>query len=133
MLPAIAVLHGRHSAVRDSGAVLALIAGTAAVVVGLAASVALDLRPAALVVLGVWWWTIGKMWATTSVLPAIFGLVTATLGVLAFVGAGALLVASDALVPGLAAGQSWTAVHAAIGAWLVALAAVLYRVRVGGP
>ncbi|MEK6620213.1 MAG: hypothetical protein AABZ26_04475 [Chloroflexota bacterium] len=68
MLPAIAILHVRHAQVRQSGAILGTIAGTAMVTVGLGGSVNVDLQPAALVVLGIWWWSIGKTWAETAVL-----------------------------------------------------------------
>ena len=126
MLPAIAVLHVRHGAVRASGAMLGTIAGTATVTVGLAGSVALDLRPAALVVLGVWWWTIGKMWVETAVLPRTLGIATATLAVLAFGGALVLVLSADFLLPGAAAaGQAWTIVQVVIGLWLFALAGAL--------
>ncbi len=128
MLPAIAVLHVRQAALRPSGAILATIAGTATVTVGLAASVALDLRPGALVVLGVWWWTMGKMWVETAVMPPALGVVTATLAAIAMVGALALVIASDLLIPGsVAAGQAWTVVQAVLGLWLFGLAAVLLR------
>jgi hypothetical protein len=126
MLPGVAVLHSLHRAVRSSGAVLGTIAGTATVAVGLAGSVALDLRPAALVVLGVWWWTIGKMWVETGVMPRAFGVATATLAVVAFVGAAALVLGAGLLQPGISAGQAWTVVHVAIGLWLLGLAAGLW-------
>jgi len=84
LLPAIAVLHVRHAAVRQSGAILATIAGAAVATVGLAGSANVDVRPASLFVLGMWWWTIGKMWVQTGVLPRTFGRVTAALGLVAF-------------------------------------------------
>jgi hypothetical protein len=127
MLPALAVLHVRHTAVRSSGAMLATVAGTATVIVGLAGSVALDLRPAALVVLGTWWWTMGKMWVQTAVMPRALGIATATLAVVALVGALALVVSTDLLVPGaVAAGQAWTIAQAVLGVWLLGLAAGLW-------
>jgi hypothetical protein len=129
MLPAIAVLHSLHRTVRSSGAVLGTIAGTATVAIGLAASVALDLRPAALVVLGVWWWTIGKMWVETGVMPRVLGLATAALAVLAIVGAALLVLSADLLQPGVAAGQAWTIVHVVIGLWLLGLSASLVMSR----
>ncbi len=129
MLPAIAVLHVRHTTVRQSGAILGTIAGVATVTVGLAGSVALDLRPAALVVLAVWWWTMGKMWAETGVMPRLLGIVTATLAVIASAGAGVLALSSDLLMPGaVAAGQAWTIAQMAIGLWLLGLAIALLRV-----
>src|SRR4029078_4396962 len=84
LLPAIAVLHVRHAGVRQSGAILGTIAGAAVATVGLAGSANVDVRPASLFVLGMWWWTIGKMWAQTGVLPRTFGRVTAVLGLVAF-------------------------------------------------
>src|SRR5947209_1338150 len=63
LLPGIAVLHVRHAAVRQSGAILATIAGAAVATVGLAGSANVDVRPASLLALGLWWWTVGKMWA----------------------------------------------------------------------
>src|SRR5207244_2528616 len=80
LLPGIAVLHVRHAAVRQSGAILATIAGAAVATVGLAGSANLDVRPAALFVLGLWWWTIGKMWVETRGMPRPFGLATAARG-----------------------------------------------------
>ena len=129
MLPTIAVLHVRHSAVRSSGAMLGTIAGTATVGVGLVAAIALDLRPAALIVLGIWWWTIGKMWVETDVMSRSLGFVTAALGVLAFVAAALLALLADLLVPGATAGQAWTVVHAVVGLWLIALAGLVLTTR----
>ena len=132
------MLHVRHAAVRQSGAILATIAGAAVATVGLAGSASIDVRPASLFVLGMWWWTIGKMWAQTGVLPRTFGLVTAALGLIAF-----------ALVPLQAFSPAWLAVmprsladalaqpyfsaaHLAIGAWLLVLAATFARERGAG-
>lgn len=130
MLPAIAVLHARNALVRESGAVLGTIAGTATVAVGLGGSVAVDLRPAALVILGVWWWTIGKMWTETGALHRAFGIVTAALGALAFVAGPAAAASGALLVAGsVATGQAWSLVQAVIGSWLVLLALVLARER----
>src|SRR5262249_11862639 len=123
--------HVRHRAVRSSGAVLATIAGTSTVAVGLVGSVALDLRPAALVALGVWWWTIGKMWVETGVMPRALGFATATLAVLAFVAVPAFVLTPDLLSPGSTAGAAWTLVHVAIGLWL-ACAAALFRAAAEG-
>jgi len=123
------VLHVRHAAVRQSGAILGTIAGAAVATVGLAGSANIDVRPASLFVLGMWWWTIGKLWAETGVLPRTFGRVTAALGLVAF-----------ALVPLEAFSPKWisvmprsladalaqpyfSAAHLALGLWLLALAA----------
>lgn len=128
MLPPIAVLHVRHAPVRQSGAVLGTIAGTAAVVVGLGGSLNVDLRPAALFVLGIWWWTIGKMWVETRVIRSDVGLVTATLGMLALLGAfleSASVLA--AIVPGYPGIDVWTGGQIALGVWLIGIALVLAR------
>ncbi len=134
ILPAIAVMHVRNAPVRDSGAILGTIAGTSAVAMGLAGSVNVDLEPAALLLLGVWWWTTGKMAAQTRSLPAGFGVATAAGGALA--AAAALLAAfssaSIAVLPAsiaIVAEQPYFAIsHAALGAWLLALAAVFRTV-----
>lgn len=119
MLPAIAVLHVRHGLVRQSGAVLGTIAGTATVAIGLAGSIIWDLRPSALVVLAVWWWTMGKMWAETGILPRPFGVLTAT---------GAALVLVAALLLSLPGPGVWAATQIVIGTWLLFLAALLMRI-----
>jgi hypothetical protein len=128
ILPAVAVMHLRHRGVRDSGAILGTIAGTAVVAVGLVASVNVDLRVAALFVLGMWWWTIGKMWVVTGVLPRELGTVTAALGALAL-GAAFLESANilSAFVPGYPDIDVWTLGHVALGVWLIAIAVVLAR------
>ncbi|MDQ6859046.1 MAG: hypothetical protein M3Z65_08640 [Chloroflexota bacterium] len=130
LLPGIAVLHVRHAAVRQSGAILATISGAAVATVGLAGSANIDVRPASLFVLGMWWWMIGKMWAQTGVLPRRFGLVTAGLGLAAFV-----LVPIEAFSPGFVAVMPrsladalaqpyFTAAHLVLGVWLIGLAGV---------
>jgi hypothetical protein len=128
MLPAIAVLHARHGRMRESGTILATIAGTATVAVGLGAALNVDLRPAALLVLGIWWWTIGKLWAETGILPRGFGLLTAALGALAiaatFLEAGRLGMEIKLGAPEIAV---WPVAGAALGLWLLALAATLMR------
>jgi hypothetical protein len=128
ILPAIAVLHVRHALVRQSGAVLGTVAGGAAVVVGLGGAVNVDLRPAALVALGIWWWTIGKLWAETGVIPRSFGLLTAGLGAVAFASAvleaGRLGMEIKLAAPEIAV---WPVAGAALGLWLFALAATLMR------
>lgn len=120
LLPGIAVLHVRHFAVRQSGAFLGTIAGVAVTAVGISGSANLDVRPAALFVLGVWWWTIGKMWAETGVLPRALGYATAALGALAF-----LLVPLEAVQ----GERYFTAAHALLGLWLLVLAPVVVRLR----
>jgi hypothetical protein len=128
LLPAIAVLHVRHAAVRQSGAILGTIAGAALAAVGLAGSANVDVRPASLFVLGMWWWTIGKMWAETDVIPRAFGVVTAALGICAFVlvPLEAFSVAFVGIMPrSLAdalAQPYFSTAHVALGLWLLALA-----------
>ncbi|MDO8562888.1 MAG: hypothetical protein Q7S25_03480, partial [Candidatus Limnocylindria bacterium] len=126
ILPAVALLHARAESHRRSGAVLATITGTAAVIVGIGASTAVPLRPAALVLLGMWWWTLGKMGVETGILPRRFSMRTAALGALVIVGA-ALVSLGDRLV--LVSGDLglFDAAHLALGAWLLALAAVFAR------
>ena len=129
MLPPIAVLHPRHGRMRESGTTLATIAGTATVAVGLAGSVNVDLRPAALLILGIWWWTIGKMWAETEVLPRALGLPTATLGALA-IAAGIFASFSIGLaivLPGTPDLGIWATGQVVLGSWLLVLAAALLR------
>lgn len=129
MLPAIAVLHPLHLRVRDSGAILATIAGTAAVVVGVVGWGNADLRPAAAFLLGMWWWTVGKMWTETRMFGHYLGPVTAALGVLALAGAFfefANLIAAVTFT-GFPQIDPWIPLRLALGAWLIGLAAILPR------
>jgi hypothetical protein len=91
------------------------------VVIGL--SGASETAPALLIVRTVWWWTIGKMWAETNVLPRALGLITAVLAIAfpAAAGAAALAGRSD-LLPDLA-------LRLVFAAWLVVLAAFLWPRR----
>jgi len=136
LLPGIAVLHVRHAAVRQSGAILATIAGAAVATVGLAGSANLDVRPASLFVLGLWWWTIGKMWVETGAMPRPFGMATAALGVLAFA-----LVPLEAFSPFFLSAMPrsladaiaqpyFSAAHLVLGPWLLALAWTFARENV---
>jgi len=133
LLPTIAVLHVRHAAVRQSGAILGTIAGAAVATVGLAGSANVDVRPASLFVLGMWWWTIGKMWAETGVMPRTFGRVTAVLGLAAFalVPVEAFSAAFVAVMPrSLAdalAQPYFSAAHLVLGIWLFALSWIFLR------
>ena len=129
------MLHVRHAAVRQSGAILGTIAGAAVATVGLAGSANVDVRPASLFVLGMWWWTIGKLWAQTGVMPRTFGRVTAALGLVAFVfmpleafSATLSSVMPRSLADALAQ-PYFTVAHLAIGAWLLALATVFLQER----
>ena len=123
LLPAIAVLHVRHASVRQSGAILGTSAGTAAVTVGLAASANMELVAAALLVRGIWWWTIGKMWAETGVIPRWLGLPTMVLSVVAIAAA----VASAPM--NMSPAALWTAERLILGVWTLALATALWRTR----
>ena len=124
------MLHVRHAAVRESGAILATISGAAVATVGLAGSANIDVRPASLFVLGMWWWTIGKMWAQTGVLPRRFGLVTAGLGLAAFVlvpieaFSTALVAVMPRSLADALAQPYFSAAHVVLGVWLCALAGV---------
>ena len=131
------MLHVRHAAVRQSGAILGTIAGAAVATVGLAGSANVDVRPASLFVLGIWWWTIGKMWAQTGVLPRTFGRVTAALGLVAFVFVPlqAFSATLGSITPSLAdalAQPYFSAAHLVIGAWILGLAATFARERGAG-
>jgi len=123
MLPVVAVLHVRHVTVRQSGAMLGTIAGTSVVVVGIAASAAPELAVAALFVRAIWWWTIGKLWWETGVLPRWLGAVTLGLAV----GEFALVLAFGPL--GLDMAVAWLPLRALLGVWLLALSFVLWRSR----
>ena len=123
LLPAIANLHVRHRAHRDSGAVLGTAAGVATVAISIAASASFDLVVAALFVCGMWWWTIGKLWAETGVLPRMLGIATAALAVLAMAAA----IASAPM--NVATATLWTAARLIVGLWTLALAFALWRAR----
>jgi hypothetical protein len=127
----------RHAVVRQSGAILGTIAGAAVATVGLAGSANIDVRPASLFVLGMWWWTIGKMWAETGVMPRTFGRVTAALGVAAFAFmpleafSGTLISIMPRSLADALAQPYFAVAHLAIGAWLLALAATFLRQEPG--
>jgi hypothetical protein len=129
LLPAIAHLHIRHSGVRSSGATLALVTGAAATITGIVGALNVDAQPAALFALGMWWWTIGKLWAETGVLSRTLGTLTAGAGALALV---AWLVAPGqgplaAVVPGLPDLRLWDISRAALAGWSLLLAVHLLR------
>ena len=129
LLPAIAHLHIRHSGVRISGATLALLGGTAAALTGIAGALNVDAQPAAMFAQGLWWWTVGKLWAETGIVQRTFGLATAGSAALvllaSFVASG--LAPLTALVPGVPDLALWDASRAGLAAWSVALAAELWR------
>ncbi|TME90146.1 MAG: hypothetical protein E6I44_01395 [Chloroflexi bacterium] len=123
MLPVIAVLHVRHARVRDSGAVLGTIIGTVVVAIGMGTSAAPELALAALFVRAMWWWTLGKLWWETDVVSRWLGAVTLGLAV----GQFALViifgpVGADMTILALP-------LRIALGLWMLALAAVLWRSR----
>jgi len=101
--------------------VLGTIAGASVVTLGLGAAASIDLIPAALFVRGIWWWTIGKMWAETGVLPRVFGWITATLAIACFA-----LVAAYA-VTGIPMAPPDLPLRLILGLWLIVLAAFLWR------
>ena len=130
VLPAIAVLHVRHAAVRGSGAVLGTIAGVSMVAVGIVAAVEPGVRSAALLILGMWWWTIGKTWIETGAAARPLGFLTAAFGALAILAALVLPLVAGAARADL---PLWTVSHGVIGVWLIALAADLARTRTDVP
>jgi hypothetical protein len=123
LLPAIANLHVRHEPLRASGAVLGTAAGTASVTIGVAASANLDLIVAGLFVRGIWWWTIGKLWAETSAMPRLFGVATMVLAVLAI----GTAIASAPM--GMENGAIWMAERLILGVWTLVLSFALWRTR----
>lgn len=129
MLPAIAILHPRHGRHRESGTILATITGLATVTVGLGGAVNADLQPAALFVLGMWWWTIGKIWAETGIMPRGLGLATAGLGVLATLGTflAAVSVGLSGIAPPFPHIPVWPLAQVILGIWLIALGALVTR------
>jgi hypothetical protein len=123
MLPAIASLHVRHLTIRESGAMLGTISGTAVVVVGISASAAPELAVAALFVRAIWWWVIGKMWWETGVMPRWLGAVTLGLAV----GEFALVLALGPIGADMAV--AWLPLRVLLGIWLLALSYALWRSR----
>lgn len=120
MLPAIASLHLRHELVRRSGATLGTITGTATVILGAVATAEPGILAVALMVAGMWWWTIGKIWAETGTFPRTFGLITMALAVACFALLAAFATTPTLSVPDLV-------IRPALAAWLFALAAFLWR------
>ena len=123
LLPPLATLHVRHAAVRQSGAILATSAGTATITVGLAASANMELVVAALLVRGIWWWTIGKLWVETDVMPRALGYLTMALAVLAI----ATAVASAPM--SMESTLVWTLERLILGVWTLVLAYALWRAK----
>jgi hypothetical protein len=119
----IASLHTKHEPLRGSGTVLGTIAGASVVTLGLGAAANVDLIPAALFVRGIWWWTIGKMWAETGAVPRWLGVPTMVLAVLTI----ATAVASAPMT--MSASVLWTGERVVLGLWTLALAFALWRTR----
>lgn len=128
LLPAIAHLNIRHSGVRISGATLALVTGVAATLAGIGGTLNVDAQPAAMFAHGMWWWTVGKLWAETGVVSRTFGMLTAGAGGMvffaSFVAAG--LAPLTALLPGVPELALWDASRGVLAAWSLVLA---YRLR----
>lgn len=122
LLPPLAVMHTRHAVVRQSGAVLGTVAGTALISVSIATAADALLVVPAVFISGIWWWTIGKIWWETGVLPRPFGLATMALAVAAF----AVAIPATATM-GFA--PLWLLERIVLGAWTLALALVLGRSR----
>ena len=118
LLPPNATLFLRFRALNPHAGILTAMAGTATAIVGMSALAFDDLEPGALFFLGLWWWVVGKFSAESRSLPRWFGFVTMALAILAF----AAMVGDV-----LGARAAWTAARLALAAWLVALAAILYR------
>jgi hypothetical protein len=121
LLPVIASLHLRHEPLRSSGAILGTIAGTCVVLAGLGGPP--ETSPASIVVRVVWWWTIGKMWAETSLLPRAFGWVTMA-GAVLFGVVGAFIV-----LGGCVNASPDLALRLLFSGWLVLLAVFLWPRR----
>ena len=117
------MLHVRHQKVRESGAVLATAAGTATITVSIAASANTDLVVAALFLRGIWWWTIGKMWFETGVMPRWLGLPTMALAVIAI---GAAFASAPMAMTGA---SLWTSERLLLGVWTLVLSYALWRSR----
>ena len=122
LLPAIAVLHVRHLTMRHSGTMLGTMSGGAVVVLGVVAATNPDLVVPALFIRGIWWWTIGKMWWESGVLPPALGLPTMVLAVLALLSIAAPLVPLDAAL-------LWSAGQTLLALWSLLLALALWRSR----
>ena len=118
LLPPISTLYVRFTALNPHAAILTALNGAAMAIAGVGALTFNDLEPAALLFLGMWWWVVGKFSAESGALPRPLGYATMVLSVLAF---AALL--GDVFGVRVA----WTAARLALAAWLIVLAAILYR------
>jgi hypothetical protein len=122
MLPGIASLHVRHALVRQSGAFLGTITGTSVVTLGSVAAAVTGVVPALFVVTGMWWWTIGKMWAETNVLPSVFGWITMALAIVCFAFLGTYAISGGALMA-----VADLPLRLVLGLWLIAIAVLFWR------
>jgi hypothetical protein len=122
MLPAIASLHVRNAVVRQSGAILGTITGVSVVTLGSVGAAVTGVVPAAFFVAGMWWWTIGKMWADTRVLPRAFGWFTMALAIASFAMLGAYAYTGGVLmaIPDLP-------LRFILGLWLIVVAGLFWR------
>ena len=117
------MLQVRHATLRSSGAILGTASGMATITVGIAASANASLVVPALFVRGVWWWTIGKLWYETGVLPRLLGLATMILAAIAF---GAAIASAPM---GMDTAILWTSERVILGLWTLAVAFALWRRR----
>ena len=108
---------------RYSGAILATTAATATIAISIVASANHELIVAAMFVRGIWWWTAGKMWVETGVIPRWLGYPTMALAVLAL----GLAVLSAPL--GIDLGTQWTTERLIVGLWTFALSFAVWQTR----
>ncbi|HET8567599.1 MAG TPA: hypothetical protein VFM93_01270 [Candidatus Limnocylindria bacterium] len=127
ILPAVASLHARHIGLRASGAVLATIFGTAHAAMSILGTVNVDAQGPAVFLMGVWWWTCGKMWFETATLPRALDLATTALAPVVMLASFAVAVNAPLLAFGAPDLRVWEVTRVALAVWLVALAAMLWR------
>ncbi len=123
LLPPIAILHARFSAIGPHTAILATAAGVATSVVGIGALALDDLEPGALFFLSMWWWVVGKFSVETGLYARPFGYATMLGSLVAFVA-----MVGDVLGIGR---WTWTLPRLVLAVWLVVLAALLYQDATG--
>jgi hypothetical protein len=70
----------------------------------------------------VWWWTIGKMWSETNVLPRVFGWVTMT-------GAVVFPLVTGVIAVGRSDSPLELALRLVLSVWMLALAIFLWPRR----
>ncbi len=122
ILPLVAELHIR-SVDRYSGAILATTAATATITISIVASASSDLVVAAMFVRGIWWWTAGKMWVETGVLPRWLGYPTMALAVLAL---GLAILSAPV---GIDIATQWMLERIVVGFWTLALSFAVWQTR----